>query len=564
MGFALRYIGVLFAVALFVYAPALTNGFAFDDLIHISNNPLLTPKIEWLRIWTSPMYPGDLYRPLVTASYAATSTLFGLNAWIFHFDNVLLHAANAALLFALIGPVLGANCSLFFALIFLMHPLHTEAVANISGRAELLSAFFVLSTLVLVQHISSLAWKPKHLLLLPLIGLSFLAGVHSKESAYVVLLLSPLVVGMQNRSKLKTPGFICSMLLLGFLSVAALWWRMQVIPSHTLGVSADIALDNPLVELSPLRRIGIALSLVGFGISKAIFPLPLSADYSASFFPVSNFWSYHLSWLWLVVLAAFLFLLKPSKKFPELSFFVAWTFLSLAVTSNIIMPIGTIFAERLWYLPSIGVIGALVVVGHKLLNRAGAVVIGLFVIVVWAHLTRSHVPNWRDNTSLFSYQIKVAAQSAKTQYNYAISLRNEGDFDEAAIHFRQALELYPPYADAAYGLATVYAHKGIEGGARHWLAEALQRNQNHVASLCLLARIQFNSGNLAVAEKLFEQALSLEPQSSDASLGLFALYIQQKDLSRAQKLYDKLLTMSPRHPELAKIEKGLLELQHAS
>lgn len=553
----------LFVLTLGIYAPALGNQFAFDDLIHIRDNPALKLPVDWAVLLLKPLFPGDLYRPVVMLSYGVTAYLFGLSTWVLHFDNIILHAANVALSFAVFLPVLGIGPAWLLALLFSVHPLHTEAVANISGRAELLAAFFVLASILLTQRICESAIKPRALLLLPILAATALLAVNSKESAYTLVLLLPLMIGGGARSRIISPGFILSYAVVGCTLCFSLWWRFVVVAPSFTATASELLLDNPLVTLAPLERLAAALVLLGFGISKVIYPFPLNADYSLSFFPLQNFWTHEQTWLWAVLLISFLLLLRPSQTFPKVALFSFWLFLSIAITANIFFPIGTIFAERLWYLPSLGVLGVGLAAGHKRVNPVFGVTLIAIVASCWAVSVYKHAATWRDNTTLFQYQITVAPASAKTQHNYGIVLRNLGQIDEASIHFREALRIYPGYADAAFGLASVYAQKGLQNGAEHWARQALTRDSKHSAAILLLARIRFNQQDMAEAEKLFRQVLSVDAKNRDARTGLLALAITQGHKEQVAALVADLEKDDPQNLEFLQLMRQAREMLNA-
>ncbi|HRX85974.1 MAG TPA: hypothetical protein P5572_13225, partial [Phycisphaerae bacterium] len=142
--------GVLVAVAaLLVYANTLANGFALDDVPIVQTNPNVTAAGPAGRAWTTPYWPqsnrGDrddlLYRPLTIQTYRWQYALGGATAWPFHLVNLLLHAAISVGVWWL-ARRLGAGVAgaLVAGLIFAVHPIHTDAVSNIVGRAELLAA----------------------------------------------------------------------------------------------------------------------------------------------------------------------------------------------------------------------------------------------------------------------------------------------------------------------------------------------------------------------------------------------------------------------------------------
>ncbi|TPW17836.1 MAG: hypothetical protein FD129_214, partial [bacterium] len=130
--------------AFLVYVTTLGNGFAYDDGVIIEESPLVTEPARMGEVFTTPYWGskagGGLYRPVATLSYALNHRVHGLKPFGYHLVNVLLHAAVSVLLTLLALQYLPLAAAGLAGLIFAVHPIHTEAVANVVGRAELLSA----------------------------------------------------------------------------------------------------------------------------------------------------------------------------------------------------------------------------------------------------------------------------------------------------------------------------------------------------------------------------------------------------------------------------------------
>lgn len=554
----------LFALGFVVYLPALQNGFAFDDLIHITSNPLLLEDFSWRRIFMSAMYPGDLYRPFVVLTYALTNKYFGLGAYNFHFDNNLLHAANSLLVFAVFRSLVGSSAALWAGVLFALNPIACEAVANVSGRSELLSTFFVLASLFVLQLLSVPAWNPRHVFLLPLLALTAMGAVLSKESALVLVLLAPLALAWRSMERLKSPGAIAGICVLIITSLTYLWLRFVVLGiSVTIPGSADMLLDNPLSGMTFVERLPLALSLLGFYARKVFVAAPLSADYSYAALDPNNFWA-PFGLLYLSIFVLLLIVVVRRRGNRDIKLGVLWFFTALFIASNVLFPIGTIFAERLAYLPSIGLLVAFAACCEQLLSAGGLKFVGGVVAVLFSLQTIQHQPVWASNESLFSYQITVSPSSAKTANNFGVLLRNQGKLDDAFIAFRRAHEIFPAYADPAFGLASLYARKGALAGAEHWLNEALRIDAAHVESLNLLGRLQLNRGDSAEAGKNFAKALERRPDFFEAKLGLLAVAVQSKDIETAKQLRDKLIKLAPTNPEFMKLSVALDGMTNAA
>jgi hypothetical protein len=145
---------VLVAVTLLVYSGALQNGFVWDDDVLVVHNSEIRSLAGVPGLFARDTLPGrelgDYYRPLQTLSYAVDYQLWGLDPFGFHLTSVLIHAAAALLLYRLAARLLGARePALAAALLWAVHPVHTEAVTYVSGRSDPLAAALMLASLLL-------------------------------------------------------------------------------------------------------------------------------------------------------------------------------------------------------------------------------------------------------------------------------------------------------------------------------------------------------------------------------------------------------------------------------
>ncbi|MFN8642223.1 MAG: hypothetical protein U0802_11400, partial [Candidatus Binatia bacterium] len=176
---------VVAALAVAPYLNSLSNGFAFDDPDVVRDNPMVTLDPP-AALFTTVYHPGALYRPLTMLTYVANHRL-GHGAMGFHAANVALHALVALAVFRLVHLLLGSLLAATVAgALFAVHPVHTEAVSNVVGRAELLAALLVLATLLATRRAlasrggAAWAWRI-------LAWLAFAAGLLAKESAFTAI-----------------------------------------------------------------------------------------------------------------------------------------------------------------------------------------------------------------------------------------------------------------------------------------------------------------------------------------------------------------------------------------
>jgi tetratricopeptide (TPR) repeat protein len=518
-----------------LYVNSLKNGFTLDDIVHIQHNPLIQSS-ALDSFFFEPIFPGNLYRPLVQASYRLTYILFGLNPAAYHLVNILSHALVALLVFLLCLRLLDGGTAKLTALFFVFLPIHTEAVANISGRYELWAALFALASLLLACKSSTY----KNLIY---IFVCFLAALLSKESAFVVIPLFLLFNWYSGTWRLRPA--------LPFALAAGIYliMRWRALGGDIIGSAHTDLLDNPLIVVDSFTRILNAVFLLGRYFVLSIIPFRLSADYSfQALLPVQ---AANPLFLAAVLIVTFLFLksLFDLKRRTYVAFGFLWFFLAFAVTSNILFPIGTIFGERLAYLPSVGVC---IIISQFLLkfpkSQRCALTAAILLAYGWVAFKRNLV--WADNMTLHAEQIQISPNSAKTQFNYAMALRGEKKYAEATEHISSALSLYPNYDDALWGLAILNSDQGHLGKAEYYLRKTLDIRSDHERSLNSIVRLYLRSDRPEKLEPYLQKLLAIWGKNLDTKITYLGVLIEKRDKENAQRLRAEIEKIDPENEEL--------------
>lgn len=540
---------VLALLSTTVFLNSLGNGFALDDLIHIKDNPHLTSARPIWYYFFEPIFPWNLYRPLVQASYQVTYNLYGLNPLPYHLINVLTHAVITVLVFSLITRILGFRPGLMTALLFAVMPIHTEAVANVSGRYELWSALGVLTTLIIC---SKGEWKALDYLTS---GFTFSLAIFSKESAVVTIPLVILVLWYQSNCSRQ----IVSQRLLALVVSLNIYLilRLQALKDYFISSATTVYPDNPLINEDLLTRVFNGAALLGRYFTLSVVGTPLSADYSfAELLVQKPFSDLATTATVAVVILLLLIALYQAKRREPSGFALLWFFLAFSITANIFFPIGTIFAERLAYLPSLGVCMLLA----SLLNasaRCFRITLLLLLVLYYGFLTIERNKVWRDNSTLFSAQIEISPNSTKTQFNYAMVLRLEKELDRAEEHLGRALKIYPKNLDALWGLGIVASDRGDHNSAEKHLLSVLDHNPYHSRTLNSLSRLYLRQNRLSEAEKFVNRLMKSWGGQFESKLTYFAYLIAKEEKIEANKLLLHLNSINPNHSELTSlVEQG--------
>jgi len=164
------------------------------------------------------------------------------------------------------------------------------------------------------------------------------------------------------------------------------------------------------------------------------------------------------------------------------------------------------------------------------------------MVLVTAFGARAWVRNndWRDENALYTATVSNAPASAKAHHNAAVALERAGRVDDAALEFREALEIYPDYALAAFGIGHIYALKGIRAGAIHWYERALREDPRFVKAHLQLGLLHAELRDLDTAEAAFRSGLEIEPRNSLVLVNLAAVRLAQGDRWGAQAIVSQL------------------------
>jgi protein O-mannosyl-transferase len=495
-------VALLIAITILVYANTLANGFVYDDGYYVLHNQAVT-AFSFRQLF-HPM-GNNVFRPAMSASLALNWAAGGAQAFGYHLVNILLHVAVTLLLYFLLRKLLEQvphvnSVAFATAALFAVHPIHTEAVAWITGRSELLAAGFLLGAWLLHLHDQAVAAL-----------LCFVLALLSKESAIIFFPLA--IAGDYVRGRLKP---VRRYAWIAGIAVAYLigFWKIE---GGRFGEQGFNPMDNPLASLSHGLRIANALRIAWKYLSLQIYPAKLSCNYSYNAILLYANWRHTLFAVLgaVCVLALWLWTFVTGRR----AWFLAGAIylMGFAVTGNVVMTTGTIMGERLAYLPSAGLCLLVALIGIRLENynqRLAALVLAMMVLALG---TRTVIRNrdWKDNFALFSAAVRVVPGSAKAHALLGQEYLRRGQLDSARSELRQAVGIFPEFPQALENYALVEARSGHEAEAR----------------------------------ELFEKALFLtpkvDPDYDNRAVNLAAWLIQQKEDHDALRILDQVIADSP-------------------
>lgn len=531
-------LALLVAVAVGCYLNSLRGALLYDDLNAIVRNPAVVevdlPRIVGSPSWFTPGGYMDLYRPVTTASFAANYAVHGATPVGYHVVNVALHAAVCVVLALVLARVTGdAALALLAAFLFAAHPVHTEAVASVVGRAELLAALLGLLAWWIVLTRRTAAWRAAA-------ALALFLGVLAKENAATILAVALAADLIYRR---RPDGRACAGLA---LAVAA----AIVLRTAVMGDVAPVPrrLDNVLATASLGPRLWTAIAVVGSYARVLVWPLHLSADYSFPQIELATSPADPRVQGGLAVLAgAAMLAVWGWSRQRHVCFAIAFAALSFAIVSNLVVPIGTIMAERLLYLPSAGFC-LLLAVG---LARAGGggrgtVALGALVVALYAARTIERNAVWRDAPMFFRAMAADAPRSARSHRELGLSLSEAQRHDEAVAALEASLRLAPDEPVTFYNLGNVLARAGRYPEAATAYERALAGEPDLVSAYVNLGNAHSARGDEAAAEVVFRRGLAVDARSAALHANLANALLRQGRTGEAEPEYAAAIRLAPR------------------
>ncbi len=542
------------ALGLLVFANSLGNGFAYDDTAIIGKNARIRNLADWrglmLTDWWAPQTPEQtielrqrdrLYRPLTLVSFAVNYRIHQLSPLGYHVGNVLLHVAACGLVWLFVQRLIGDRVVAgLTALLFAVHPVHVEAVANVVGRAEVLSTVFLLLGFIALLPSGALAWvrSLRWGLCLP----AFFAAVMAKETAISYLPIALVILAysqMRHHGRLRWPQLTQAAVLLALPLAIYFPLRIYALGGHLIRDASPSELLNPLIAADGVNRLLLPFEVLGHYVRLLFAPSVLSCHYGMRVIDADR----GAGPLALVGAGAIVLLFLAAWQARErelqrrtIGFVAVFALLSYGLISNSVLLIGVAVAERLFYWPSVPFLLLVVLVARAIWLRqartGGAFeksarllqVGGAAVLLALAMRTVVRNPDWYDSASLFLADSATFPQCVDLQIGAAREwLRPVGSLppEEAAVRIRAAMEATeralkgkPDSADAMEVRARALAIIGRVDEARRLLDTAMTIDAGNLGIRKLVEEFAAN----AQAEALREVDQQLATRPSDSAL----------------------------------------------
>uniref|UniRef100_A0AAQ6AJJ2 dolichyl-phosphate-mannose--protein mannosyltransferase n=1 Tax=Amphiprion ocellaris TaxID=80972 RepID=A0AAQ6AJJ2_AMPOC len=582
-----RY-AVLVALCVLCYSNSLRGELVHDDVWAIINNPDVRPGSSLGNIFSNDFWGKRMadntshksYRPLCILTFKLNVLLGGMTPLYFHIVNMCLHCAVTCLLMQTCERCVFEDSRLAFitALLFAVHPVHTEAVSGIVGRADVLACLlFLLTFLSYVRSVGECdsedslpstvsTWS---LLISLLLGTCAMLVKETGITVFGVCLLYDALVfcrkpiiyhlsgsGLRDLLHICSPFIKRACLISGYVVIimsVRLWLMGGSMPLFS-------EQDNP-ASFSPhlLTRILTYSYLLSFNAWLLLAPVVLCYDWQVGSIPLvealGDMRNVSTVLLAMVMVALCLHCIFSLQRQDSREVLVGMLFLVFPFipASNLFFRVGFVVAERVLYMPSMGYC---ILVAHGLgrlcsvVGRFAAMVLSVSMLMLlllfsWKTVQQNNV--WLSREALFRSGIQTLPHNAKVHYNYANFLKDSSRHQEAIHHYNTALRLYPRHASAMNNLGTL-THSPEE--AERYYRKALDTNPQHNRALFNLGNLLKSQGKEKKAEALLRDSIRFGPHFADAYSSLASLYAEQKRFAEANEVYVKGIEHCPDSSDL--------------
>ena len=581
-----------------LYGNTLRNDYALDDAVVLNSNKFTQKGIQGIRdilqydtftgfYGKSADLGGGRYRPLSLVSFALEHEFFGDNPTISHLVNIILYGITGILIFIIccdLFPVYKNEISPYLSLpflvsiIFIAHPIHTEVVANIKGRDEILSLLASLFTLWFsLKFLRKGNWK-----FLGLIFICFFLALLSKENSITYITVIPITIYFFKKSNSKNNLFLLSGLILSTFLFFIL--RSQIIHTNLSNENADL-MNNPFVDLNFSEKYATIFYTMGFYIRLLLFPHPLTYDYYPYYIPVVN-WLNPMALISLVIYFNLIVIAIGSfKRKTIFSYCIIYFILTISIVSNLFFTVGVPMAERFAYMPSLAFCifiafifkrflypettpsGALEEMSEKNKNNIQrlpikgtwknkvSLAILLMLLLSYSVKTICRNQDWKNDLTLCEADVKTSYTSAKSNKDLGKILFDQGiklhdkskknaNLQRSIQYLNKAVEIYPDYIEAldALGSAHYILNKNVDT-TLYFNKRILKINPGHNGAYDNIKTLMEISTDIDYKITVYQDLYKINPNRFDTNYALGIFFKEKKDYKQAVFYFNKAATL---------------------
>lgn len=506
-------VAILFFLAVTLYINTIGFDYTLDDTMVITGNEYTTQGIEGIaEILTTDAMAGFLdnpeellsggrYRPLSMVMFAVEYEIWGNNPLVGHLINILLYALLAVVIFYLLRNLFKFQYQKPWYLtipavataLFVVHPLHTEAVANIKGRDEILAMLGAVATLWLViRYIDR-----KKIIYLLLTAPVFFLALMSKENAVTILAVVPLMIFVFRNQKIRSILISITPLLVGIIAYGFL--RYNALGFWINEVDNAMLLNNPFADATSTQKYATIFYTWAIYLKLLFFPHPLTHDYYPYHIELVDFSNGVVIGSMAFWAAILIFALVTIRKKDIIAFSILYFLITFSVSSNLLFNVGTFMNERFMFMPSLGVVIIIAYFFNQTLRRIirkrfyykRLTILILFALLIAGSVkTISRNMAWADDLTLFTTDVKTSSNSTKVNvsaggqlHEAAMNTENQHERDSmlnlSEKYLKRALRIYPDNMDGANLLGQNYLDRNMHDKAFETYDYMLDRQPGH-------------------------------------------------------------------------------------
>ena len=582
------------------------HGYTQDDAIVITDNMFTTDGVKGIpgilkndtfygffqKDGKEFLVEGGRYRPLTLVMFAFEWEIYGDSPMLFHLITVLLYGLTGIVLYLLLlkmlRPLKGEDFAFFVALvattIFVAHPIHTEVVANIKGRDEIVALLGSLAALYFALR----AYYEKSNMLTVLSAFIFFLALMAKENAVTFCAIVPLVFFIFTKAKreeILTTSAI-------FIGVAAIFIviRTSVIGGDFGGECTELMNcpylkfeNGQYIEYSFGEKFATIFYTLGQYVKLLFYPHPLTHDYYPYHVERMTFGDWRVLVSLLMYIGLGIYALLGILKKDVVAFGVAFYIITLSIVSNIVFPVGTNMAERFVFMPSVGFSLVIAVLGYRLWKYLGkgnksrsashlSTILGIagVIVILFSAKTIMRNPAFESNYTLFTTDVKVSKNSAKLRNSVggetiekARELKENSPeqiamLNEAVGHLNEAIRIHPTYKNAYLLLGNAHQYLNKFEVAVQYYNQALTLDPGYPDAENNLTLAYRNGGkyfgeverNNNKALQYLTLAYQRNPDDIETLRLLGIVYGIQQNGAKAVEFLEKALQLQPDNPSI--------------
>ncbi len=545
----------LVAVVIMLYGQSINFQFTLDDdLFYLKHKSVQQGMDGVADIFTKGslnQFDGTTgvqpYRPVTLTVFAIQKTLFDNSPSAAHFVNVILYILVVLVVFGLLKklfPNFHVYVIALMALLFVVHPIHTEVVSSVKSMDELLAALF--GFMAWRYFLTEDKAKNNSWLLIGMGSLLYFLSLLSKESAIAFLIIIPLSMIMIQKKEIKSS--LKALIPLGLMTFLFLIIRHNVIGTSTQSNGLSI-LENVLNASTSIWQTTATKSVILFHYIRLLFvPWPLTWDYSYNQIPLVN-WTSVTAWVGLIIYGLlFIYALLQFKKQPLFSFLILFFFISSSPTNNLFLINGATIGERFLFVPSLAFTTGFILLLANVFklnldeysgkSKTAFTGLAILILLVFSVMASNRTADWKSNLVLFEKGVERSPNSSRAQYSLATEYLTQSKetsdpneknnfLQQSLIHFNKSLEILPENKLSHYNSGLCYVQLGDTNNAIIRYKRAIELDSNYIMPVNNLgvlyqARQQFDN-----AQRYYEIALKIDPNAKTPVKNLGDLFIMK-------------------------------------